>query len=121
MKNGYNMEIRFKQYSGNTGRLPTNRNHYNFIWLEKGCNVLFSVTRQGNGASCHFSSDKAGMKRIKQAIKEFCEFVFWMFDWCELIFAKVELKKVKTIIKKCGFKKVLKSNTNKAVYALSRG
>lgn len=115
------MKHKFMPYTGDLMGLPTDKNHINFLWKEKGCKVLFSVTRQGNGASCHFASDKAGMVKIKQAINEFCDFVFWMFDWCELILAKIEIKKIKTLVKKCGFKKILKSNTNLAVYALKRG
>jgi len=113
--------MKFMPYTGDLMGLPTNENHLNFLWKEKGCKVLFSVTRQGKAASCHFASDKAGKKKIKKGIKEFCEFVFDLFPWCEVVIAKVEIKKVKTIIKKCGFKKVLKSNTNKAIYALKRG
>ena len=102
--------MRFKLYSGDLMGLPTNDKHFNFRWLEPGCKVLFSVCRQGNAASCHFASDKPGMKKIVQAINEFCEFVFWMFDWCEMILAKTGIKKVKAIIKKCRFKKVFKIN-----------
>jgi hypothetical protein len=113
-------KIRFKQHLGDPGRLPTNKEHYNFKWLETGCDVLFSVCRQGNGASCHFTSDKAGMKKIKQGINEFVDFVFWMFPWCDMIIAKIRLKKVKSIVKKCGFKKALKSNTNLSIYVRKR-
>ena len=102
--------MRFKLYSGDLMGLATNENHLNFRWSEPGCKVLFSVARQGNGASCHFASDKAGMKKIKQAINEFCEFVFFIFPWCEMVIAKTEIKKVKSIIKKCGFKKAFKVN-----------
>lgn len=113
--------IRFELITGDTGDLPTNANHLNFKWLEPGCNVLFSVTKHGNAASCHFSSDKAGMKKIKKACKEFIDFVFWMFDWCNVIIAKVERKKIKSLIKTLGFVKVFGSNTNKSIYAFKRG
>ena len=104
--------IKFKPYAGDLIDLPTSDNHLNFRWLEPDCKVLFSVCRQGNGASCHFASDKKGIFKIKRAINEFCDFVFWMFDWCEIIIAKVELKKVEAIIKRCGFKKIIDSDIN---------
>lgn len=104
------IDKKFKQIIGDTGRLPTDKNHLNFKWLEPDCNVLFSVTRQGDGASCHFTSDTAGMKKIKQAINEFCSFVFDLFPWCKMIIAKIKMKKVKSIVEKCGFKKVLDSD-----------
>jgi len=86
--------------------LPTSKNHLNFRWIEPDCKVLFSVCRQGNGASCHFASNKKGIFKIKRAINEFCEFVFWMFDWCEMIIAKTT-PKIGRLLERCGFKKVI--------------
>lgn len=111
---------KFMPYTGDLMGLPTNEHHINFLWCEPGCKVLFSVAKQGDAASCHFASDKAGMKKIKRGIKEFCDFVFELFPWCKAIIAKVEIKKVKSIIKTCGFVKVMGSNTNKSIYALER-
>ena len=102
--------MRFKQITGDTGLLPTDENHLNFKWLEPDCNVLFSVSRLGNGASCHFTSDHAGMKKIKRAINEFVIFVFWSFDWCTMIIAKIKLKKVEEIVTQCNFKKLIVAN-----------
>ena len=101
------MTIKFLPYSGDLIGLPTSENYLIFRWAEPDCKVLFSVCRQGNGASCHFASDEKGVFRIKRAINEFCEFVFWMFDWCEMIIAKVMLNKVGLILERCGFKKIL--------------
>lgn len=110
--------MKFEPYFGDLIDLPTSENHLNFRWNEPNCKVLFSVCRQGNGASCHFASDKKGTLKIKRAINEFCEFVFWMFDWCEMIIAKVKVKKVEAIIKRCGFTKVFDGKIN--VYMRSR-
>ena len=104
--------IKFAPYLGDLIGLPTSENHLNFRWTEPNCKVLFSVCRQGNGASCHFASDKKGVLKIKRAINEFCDFVFWLFDWCEMIIAKVELKKVEAIIERCGFEKIFESDIN---------
>ncbi len=61
------------------------------------------MARQGNAASCHFASDKQGMKLIKEAINEFVAFVFENYQWCEMILAKIKLDKVKKIVVACGF------------------
>ncbi len=71
--------MRFKLYSGDLIGLPTNENHLNFRWSEPGCKVLFSVARQGNGASCHFASDKAGMKKINKLLTSFVSLCFLYF------------------------------------------
>lgn len=89
--------------------LPTNENHLNFRWCEPGCKVLFSVCQQGSAASCHFASDKPGMKKIIKAINEFCEFVFWMFDWCKIIMAKINIRKIENIVIKCGFYELIRT------------
>jgi hypothetical protein len=101
--------MRFLPYSGDLIKLPTSENHLIFRWVEPDCKVLFSVCRQGNGASCHFASDKKGIFKIKRAINEFCEFVF---DWCEMIIAKVMLNKIGLILEKCGFKKIVDGKIN---------
>jgi len=100
----------FYLYSGDLIGLPTDENHLNFRWAEPRCKVLFSVSRQGNGASCHFASDKAGMMKIRTAINEFCEFVFDIFPWCEMIIAKIKLQKVVNLVKRCGFEKLISAN-----------
>jgi len=106
--------MRFLPYTGDLIGLPTSKNHLNFRWVEPDCKILFSVCRQGNVASCHFASDKKGIFKIKRAINEFAEFVFWMFDWCEAIIAKIiishQSKRVGAIIERCGFKKVIDGN-----------
>ena len=107
-----NDKLKFMPYSGDLIGLPTSKDHLNFRWNKPDCKVLFSVCRQGNGASCHFASDKKGVFKINCAINEFCEFVFWMFDWCEMIIAKVNIKKVEAIIKRCEFKKIYDSDVN---------
>jgi len=106
------MKIKFILYAGDLIGLPTSKNHLNFRWTEPNCKVLFSVCRQGNGASCHFASDKRGIFKIKRAINEFCEFVFWMFNWCEMIIAKVKGNKVGLILERCGFTKILDGKIN---------
>lgn len=108
MKPGkYNLkvnELRFAIINTSPQKLPTDINHLNFRWLGKGCNIMFSVARQGNAASCHFSSDRKGLRKLKQAINEWCEFVFWMFDWCEMIIGKVEKENISKLLKECDFK-----------------
>lgn len=95
--------IRFKPYEGDLIGLPTSDNHLNFRWIEPKCKVLFSVCQQGNGASIHFASDKKGLRKLKQAINEFCDFCFYLFDWCEMIIGKIQIPSVERLVVKCGF------------------
>jgi len=94
--------VRFEPYSGDLMGLKTNENHLVFKWKGPGT-VLFSVSRRGDAASCHFASDKKGMRSLKTAIDEFVKFVFWLFDWCTMVIAQVEKPSVGRLIAKCGF------------------
>lgn len=96
--------INFISYSGDTGELPTNNNHFVFKWV-KG-NILFSVSRKGNAASCHFSSDKSNLRLLKDAINEFVEFCYLIFPWCEMVLAIVGPNSIGRLITKCGFNKI---------------
>lgn len=102
--------LRFYQYEGDLIGLSADDNHLVFRWVEIDCKILFSIARLGNGASCHFASDKAGLKKLKQAINEFCNYCFLLFDWCTMILAKVKRESVCRLIEKCGFEKLITSN-----------
>lgn len=74
-----------------------------FRWQGEG-KIIFSVSRKGNAAYCHFHSDKAGLRHIKPAFNAFCEFVFWLFDWCEMVIATVRGRpSIERVLIKCGF------------------
>ena len=68
------MMIKFISFSGDSGDLPTTDNHFVFKHIDH--NILFSVARKGNAASCHFKSDKKSLRFLKQAINEFVEFCY---------------------------------------------
>ena len=98
------MQPRFMPYAGNTGELRTSENHVNFRWLDNNCHILFSMTVQGKAVVCHFTSNKAGLRKLKQAINEWCEFCFWLLDDCKMIIGIIEKASVFRLAKNCGFK-----------------
>ena len=93
----------FTKYNGNLIGLPLNDNHLIFKWNVPGCKILFSAAMQGNGMSCHFASDKRGLRKIRQAIIAFVQFIFTQYPWCEMIIAKVQLPSVGRLLPKLGF------------------
>ena len=100
--------VKFFPYEGDTGNLLVDKNHLVFQWGGPGF-VLFSVSRRGNAASCHFACDKKGLRHLKQAIDEFVEFVLWIFDWCDMVMAQIKKPSVDRIVKKCGFFAIAKA------------
>jgi len=94
--------VNFYPYDGDLMGLPTNENHLVFRWSGPG-KILFSVARRGNSASCHFASNKKGLRYIKKAVDEFVQFVFWLFDWCIMVLAQVKKASVVRLIEKVGF------------------
>jgi len=95
--------LAFTPYSGDLIGLPVNKNHLVFRWNKPNCKILFSVSRRGSAASCHFASNKPGLRYIKQAIAAFVQFVFWIFDWCIMVIAQVNTPSVGRLIEKLGF------------------
>lgn len=93
----------FAPYSGDLIGLPCDRNHLVFRWGDNDCKILFSVCRRGNAASCHFASDKKGLRKLKQAINEFTAFVFDLFKWCIMSIAIVSKSSIGRLIEKCGY------------------
>lgn len=94
--------LEFAPYSGDLIGLPVDENHLVFRWNGPG-KVLFSVSRRGDAASCHFASDPAGLRHLKKAIDAFVLFVFWLFDWCMMVLAQVQRPSVGRLIEKVGF------------------
>ena len=109
------MEVKFIEYHGETGGLMTSDKYLNFKWLDPTCNILFSVTRQGNAATTHFTSDKTGLPKLKKACKDWCEFCFWLFDWCTMVIGIVKKRSVSKLMERCGFIQII-SNNGKSVY-----
>lgn len=94
--------VMFRPYAGYLMGLYTDENHLVFRWSGPG-KILFSVSRRGDAASCHFASDKAGLRHLKKAIDQFVDFVFGLFDWCTMVIAQVKSGSVGRLIKKVGF------------------
>lgn len=109
------MLLAFDPYKGETGFLYTSDKHLNFKWNNPNCNIIFSMTRQGNAVVGHFISDKAGLRKLEQALNEWCEFCFLLFDWCEMVIGIITKPSVVRLAEKCGFKYVA-SFGNKKVY-----
>ncbi len=97
--------MNFKEASGDLLGLATDGNHVNIEWRGGG-RVIFSMERRGNGLSCHFASDRNGLRHIKQAINEFCDWAFSSFEWCKMIFAVIEKPSVERLVLKCGFNRI---------------
>lgn len=109
--------IEFVPYGGPLMGLLVDENHLVFKWTK--ANVLFSVSRRGNAASCHFASDKAGLRLLREAMNSFAEYVFWLFDWCTMILAQVKRPSVGRVIQSIGFLEVTQAD-DITVYARFR-
>lgn len=82
--------------------LATNENHWCVEYLGAR-RILFSFAKKGYALSCHFASDKEGLRYVKQAINDFCEWAFWAFGWCRQILANIEKPSVERVVKRCQF------------------
>lgn len=111
--------LAFVQYDGDLMGLTVTESHLVFRWNVDHCTVLFSMTRQGRSANCHFASDKRGLRHIKEAIEQFVQSVFRACDWCDMVVANIERPSVERTVKKCGFKWVAEVN-DMQIYARAK-
>ena len=86
--------------------IPHDDKHSFYSW--KGC-VYFSAVRQGNTFNCHIAANKSGKRHLRQAVRQFCQYMFSSHWWCKYISANVSLKNksVANLVVKCGFVKIL--------------
>lgn len=107
-------------FSPATGDLMGVRQTPNSQYVEwNNGRVVASYVRKGLGISAHFASDKQGLRHIKSAINDFCEWIFNRYEWCTMILAIMNIESVIRIVKKCGFVPI-GSNEDMAVYARLR-
>lgn len=90
--------------------LPCNENHLVFRWTNHDCKILFSCAEKQDGLSCHFASDKKGLRLLKKAINEWCDFVFSSTDYTKIL-AVTGKESINRLIKKCGFIEVIKGDS----------
>jgi hypothetical protein len=79
-------------------------------WSDGEHRVVLSYAQQGNGMTIHFASAPDSLRYVKQALEEFCGWIFWAYDWCEMIFAVIGKPSVERIIKKVGFEWLTRTN-----------
>lgn len=112
-------QLEFIPYDGDLMGLAVTPSHLVFRWNVDFCTILFSMTKQGLSANCHFASNKSGLRYIKEAVDKFVRFVFSAFDWCRMVVANIQRPGVCRMVEKVGFKWVADSE-NAKIYARLR-
>ena len=87
-------------------------------WIGPG-RIVCSFAQRGQAVSAHFSSDRRGLRHLKSAINDFCNWVFGAFEWCSMVIAIINKPSVVRLVKKCGFSHVIDVEDN-TVYARSK-
>ena len=77
------------------------QNHACVKWL-KG-NVCFSFTRKGNGMSCHFATNNGAVSKIREAFSDFIVWIFYHYDWCEMLFAFSDKPSINRLLRRLGW------------------
>lgn len=75
--------------------------HMVFRWSEH--RLFVSCCERGGAISAHFSADKEALRHIKEAIDEFCGWVFDVMPCCNMVFACIVKPSVERLVQKCGF------------------
>lgn len=91
--------------------------HMVFRWSE--ARVFFSCCLKGDALSAHFSAEKRAVRLLKQAIEEFCLWVFGTLQQCKMILACIVRPSVERLVLKCGFSH-LKAHDDLQIYMRAR-
>lgn len=70
---------------------------------DDGHRIVFSFARLGNGMTIHFGCKFQSVRFLKDAINEFCEWLFYAYEWCEMIFGLIGRPSIERLLKKCNF------------------
>ena len=95
------VSLTFIPHSGPVDGLYCDDNHMVFKWVRG--EVYASLCRRGDAVSAHLACGASSLRVLKEAINEFCEYAFWLFDWCKMILAQVTRPSVGRVVLKCGF------------------
>ena len=80
-----------------------------YVWTGPG-RIIVTFAQRGYAISAHFASDKKGLRHLKLAINEFCEWIFKRYNWCRMVFAMITMPSVERLVKKCGFVHIADQN-----------
>jgi len=71
--------------------------------------------------TAHFASDRIGLRKIKQAVNEFCEMIFLAYTDINCIYAAICKKRpgIIRMVKKVGFKYIAEDQKH-FIYEVSR-
>jgi len=90
---------------GNDFGIYRNDNHILKEWRENG-RVVFSFSRRGDALVCHFSCEKKAIRHLRLAFKDFINWVFVEFPWCQMLMTGIDKASVKNLVKNFDFFKV---------------
>lgn len=83
-----------------------------YSWKGK---VFFSATMRGDTLDCHVAAKGRNKLLLREAINQFCQYVFFTYAWCKKIAACVKMKSVKNLCLKCGFVKIADINKHEVL------
>lgn len=72
-------------------------------WTQDGKRVVFSFAQMGKGITMHFAAQTQSLRVLKQAVNDFVEWLFWAYDWCEMVFGVIGRRSIEKLMIKCGF------------------
>lgn len=111
---------KFRRATGDLMGVAMSPNNIAVEWKGPG-EIIFSFAQRGQAMSAHFSANKKGLRHIKEAINDFCKWIFDICEWCKMILAVIKIKKnsVVRLVKKCGFSHVIDAKGH-TIYARAR-
>ena len=94
--------VNFKPLTGNDLGVYHDKN-FRLVECFNG-HIVFSYAAKGQAMTAHFAADKKGLRKIKEAINGFCDWLFASYG-CRFIYAAIgkDNKSIMRTVEKCGF------------------
>jgi len=83
-----------------------------YSWKGK---VFFSATMRGDTLDCHVAAKGRNKLLLREAINQFCQYMFLTYSQCNKIAACVKMKSVRNLCLKCGFVKIADINDSEVL------
>lgn len=75
----------------------------NYIAVRHISGVCFSFAKRKTAINAHFSASGPGLRKVKEAIEDFCQWAFKSMPWLTAILATIEKPSVARLVEKCAF------------------
>lgn len=94
-----------KLLSGNDLGVPRNENY--LVVESENPRIVFSYAQKGQAITLHFACPPESLRDLRNGLNQFCDWLFYAYPWCRMIFGFINKPSVERMVVKIGFDKLM--------------